>query len=366
MGYKIYLFLFIFFVPELCYCQELIWVHRPFSDMDIPASRYSRDTVSFGTNSSISGLIYLPNADKNQPQITFNIKNLSGAEKSVTFDAQAINPERLSWHNLIKKWYKKILENPNWYCFEITPNPSVVNASAGVDFLSVISHAAQSASIRDTTAFLSYKIKGDSSFNNCTIDFRYDQGVFTPLWVKLSFYQQLQENKNRMEADSVDLVQKCSYYGIEQVTQWAKQSQGLEKDLTKSDINIFQEVENLKIITEAIPDSISKELKRKLRAMLTLDVAILEMADQKEKERKIRQKKDLYKQLSLYQELQVVLANYKMQNQKTIFYKQMENSQNYKLKSITQVYQPFEPHYIDYQKVLSALKIINLQLLRFD
>ncbi|MCH2023370.1 MAG: hypothetical protein MK207_12920 [Saprospiraceae bacterium] len=366
MAYKIYLFLFAFFVLELSYGQELIWVHQPFSVENLPVFRYSQDTVVFQTNSAIWGLINLPNTDEANPQITINIRNLFGEEKSADFYLTSIKPDRLNWHNQIKKWYSKILESPNWYFFEITPNPSVVNAAAGVDFLSVINHAAFSDSLLNRSSFLSYKINGDSSYNACTIDFRYEQGFFQPLWTKLHFYQQLQKKKKQLETDSVNLVQTCSDYGIQQITQWAKQSAVLKKDLIKSDLNIFQEVENLKIITETIPDSISKDLKRKLRGMLTLDVAILHMTDEKDKELKICQKKDMLKELSLYPELQDILANYIKQNQKTTLSKEFENGQNYKLKSITEIYAPFEPSYLDYREVQKALKIINKQLLKFD
>ena len=311
-------------------------------------------------------MIYLPEADKNNLQITLTIKNRIGIERSAVFLVSSIKPFELNWHKLIKRWYKNILDNPDWYYFEITPMPSVINAKAGVEFLSLINDEALRSSKLNTTALLSYKIKEDTSFNTCSLDFRNNQGFFQALWKKLSHYQGLLSDKKRIETEKSELVKKCSKYGFEQVSQWAVQSEQLKEDLVTSDLNVFREVENLKIITESIPDSVSKDLKRLLRNLLILDIAILGNDDEGFRRQKNNQKKDLIKQLSLYPELQETLGVYIIQTTNSTSAKQKESQQASLFDDITGLYAPFAPLYKNYKGLQIKLDDLILQLFHFD
>lgn len=327
--------------------------------------RYTSDTVEFSTGSRIGGLIYLPSVNKKNPQITLTVKNREGIEKSADFLVSSIKPYRLKWHKLIKRWYKNILDNPDWYYFEITPVPSVINAKAGVEFLSLIKDGAVNSSKLNTTAIFSYKLKEGTTFNTCSLDFRNNQGFFQGLWEKLSYYQKVIADKNKTEAEQAEVVKKCSKYGFEQVSQWAVQSEKLKEDLVNSDLKIFREVENLKIITESLPDSVSKDLKRLLRSLLMLDIAILEN-NGFDNEQKNKQKKDLIKQLSLYPELGGILGTYILQTTNSTSAKQMESQQTSLFEDITDLYGPFESYYKSYQNLQTKLDALNQQLLHFD
>ena len=167
-------------------------------------------------------------------------------------------------------------------------------------------------------------------------------------------------------AHGAALVQQCTPPGFDQVTQWAHKTSGLQNDLVDSDLNIFQAVENLKIITEAIPDSVSKDLKRELRALLMMDIEILEMLPGEAKIERIRQKMDLVKQLSLYTELQPILKMYDELNGKAAGLKKTEREQEYELEQITKLYQPYADKYKAHVELQGELEQIDASLLKFD
>ncbi len=364
MPYQTILIILLLNLPFNGFGQQLVLVHKPFSESNVPNWRYSQDTVSFSTNTNIWGLIYLPNAALDSPQITLIINNIHGDKKSARFDLQPLDPSQLNWHKQIKKWYQYLLKSPHWYYFEITPNPAVVNAQDGVAFLEVFMNAAEKS--RQKPALFTYHIEGDSNSNTCAIDFSSEQGFFEPLWEKLGRYQKIIANKKDIENQQNILLMKCEPAGFPQVTKWANETKGLQADLVESDLNIFQAVENIKIITEAIPDSISKTLKRELRNLLLLDLAILEMQNGSAKAQKIRQKTDLIKQLSLYPELKSILALYKDKTGLVFSSKQSEQEQEYKLQTISKAFLPYKSKYEEHVKLQAELDKLNAALVKFD
>jgi hypothetical protein len=369
MNYKILIITFVLLLSLATqgHSQQLVFVHKPFVENDIQNYRYSQDTTSFSTNSQILGLIYLPNADKDLPKIKLSIKNHKGNEKTASFHLQQLDPSQLNWHKHIKKWYQYLLKSPHWYYFEITPNPSVINAIDGVAFLEVIQESAQTSTSESIApSFFSYRVEGDTSTNSCAIDFRSKQGFFTPLWKKLGHYQQVLANKKDLEGQQVALRKQCEPNDFTQISQWADESKGLKTDLKSSDLSIFQAVENLKIITEAIPDSISKELKRALRALLILDISILETTKATNKAKKIKRKDDLVKQLSLYPELNSILNLYKNKNSQVISFKEIESKQESELDKVSSKFSPYEDKYTAHQKLQVELNELDKQLVKFD
>lgn len=362
MAYNIILRILLLFLPFFASSQQLIWVHRPFTESNVPNWQYNRDTASFNATSQIIGLVYHPNANKEQPQLELTVENELGKKNTATFHLKKADPSQLNWHPCIQKWQRYLLNNKHWYYFEITPNPMVVNAYDGVDFLDIIYQTAQENNI----ATFTYNVSGKYKTNTCTINFRQEQGLFATLWLKLMNYQTLIQRKKNLKKQQIALIKQCQPYGFDQVQKWASQASGLKKNLTTSDLAIFKAVENLKIITEAIPKSVSPYLKRKLRALLLLDIAILELPESNDKAKKIQQKEDLIKQLSLYPELQSTLNFYMQSTGIATSYKKTERQQQQELQNIIKKYRPYQPIYVTHQKLDQELKTLNVSLAEFD
>ncbi|BDS13936.1 hypothetical protein [Aureispira anguillae] len=359
MIYKTILISLFFYLPFFGYSQQLLLVHRPFSQKEVTTWRYGKDTVPFNSDDQIWGLVYLPNIEQKKAKITLAIENDLGEKTIASFWLKKVLPNQLNWHSSIRKWQKHLLNSPHWYAFEITPQPAFVDAYNGVAFLEIIH---QTAKENRSTRF-TYNVEGKYTEHSCTINFT-QQGAFAPLWTKLTHYQQLIREKETLEQQQIGLVQQCQPHGFAQVQEWAHQASGLKTDLATSDLNIFKAVENLKIVTEAIPNSISPYLKRELRALFLLDLTILELPEGSDKTQKNRQKADLIKQLSLYPELQNILTQYTNSTGTANLYKKTEAEQKKVLQDIIKKYRPYQSIYNAHQKL--QLELIELKALLVD
>ena len=362
MNYKAILVALLIFIPFLNYSQQLIFAHRPFHDAQISAWRYSQDTVVFSPEALIMGFVNLPHADAQNPELSIVIDNQSGKPITTTFRLVRFDPSKLRWNAEVKRLQKAILSNKNWYYFEITPKPAVTDAYNGVAFLGAIHQIAKN----NKPVTLTYHISGKYESNVCTIDFSQQQGIFEALWVKLDYYQTLLKKKESIEQQQAKLVQQCRPYTFNEISKWAAKATGLKTNLAATDLDLFKVVENLKIVTEAIPNSISPYLKRELHALFLLDVAIVEMADGRNKNQKIRQKEDLLKQLSLYPELKSTLDLYKNTTENVLLYKKTEQVQQKELQELTKKYRPYQGIYTTHQELQAELDLLEVDLQYFD
>jgi len=278
-----------------CCSQQLIFAHHPFSEANVSTWRYSMDTVIFNSTSIIIGLVNLPNSTQEKPELSLVVENQLGERATARFKLVRFDPSQLRWNTEIKRLQSTLLNNPNWYYFEITPKPTVVNAYDGLAFLEVIAQLAK----KKKAVKLTYNISGKFETNSCVINFKEEQGVFEPLWTKLDYYQTILKKKNSIGEQQAKLVEQCRPYTFNEISRWATQSASLQTKLAATDLDLFRVVENLKIVTEAIPRSISSYLKRELRALLLLDIAIVEMPDGRDKSQKLQQKADLKAELDL-------------------------------------------------------------------
>lgn len=363
MNYKAILVALFVCLPFLnCYSQQLIFAHRPFSEAKASAWRYSKDTVVFSPKATIIGLVNLPNLDQTNPSLELEVENQSGERATASFNLVRFNPNELRWNAEIKRLQSAILTNPNWYYFEITPKPTVVDAYSGVAFLEVIQPIAK----KNQAITLTYQLSGKSESNVCVINFRKEQGVFKELWTKLDYYQNMIQKKNSIEQQQANLVQQCRPYSFSEVSNWAAKATGLQNDLAGTDLDLFRVVENLKIVTEAIPESISPYLKRELRALLLLDVAIVEMPRGRDKTQKTQQKEDLLKQLYLYPELKSILDLYKNTTENVMLYKKTEQVQQKELQELIKKYRPYQGIYTTHQELQAELEVLKTDLQYFD
>jgi len=363
MNYKaILVALFICLSFLNCYSQQLIFAHRPFSETNISVWRYSMDTVVFSPTSAIIGLINLPNAAQENPILELVVKNQLGERATANFKLVPFDPKQLHWNAEIKRLQAAILNNSNWYCFEVTPKPAVVNAYDGVAFLEVIHQMAKNKK----AVTLTYSLSGKHESNVCTINFKTEQGVFKELWTKLDYYQTILKRKNSIEQQQANLIQQCRPYTFSEVSTWAAKAAGLQTDLATTDLDLFRGVENLKIVTEAIPKSISPYLKRELRALLLLDIALVEMPKGRDKSQKKQQKDDLLKQLYLYPELKGILDLYKNTTENVMIYKKTEEEQQKELQGVIKKYRPYQGIYATYQNLKEELDVLKTDLQYFD
>lgn len=363
MNYKaILVALFICLSFLNCYSQQLIFAHRPFSKTNISAWRYSIDTVIFSPKSSIIGLVNLPNVAQENPTLKLAVENQLGKRATANFKLVRFDPKQLHWSAEIKRLQAAILNNPNWYYFEVTPKPAVVNAYDGVAFLEIIHQIAKNKE----AVTLTYNLSGKSESNVCTINFKTEQGIFEELWTKLDYYQRILKKQNSIEQQQANLIQQCRPYTFSEVSSWAAKATGLKTDLATTDLDLFKVVENLKIVTEAIPKSISPYLKRELHALLLLDIALVEMPKGRDKSQKTQQKDDLLKQLYLYPELKSILDLYKNTTENVMLYKKTEEEQQKELQEVIKKYRPYQGIYTTHQNLQEELEVLKTDLQYFD
>jgi uncharacterized protein involved in tolerance to divalent cations len=362
MNYKAILAALFICLPFFSFSQQLIFAHRPFSEANVSAWRYSMDTVVFSPTSSIIGLVNLPNSTQEQPVLNLVVENQLGERATASFKLLRFDPSQLRWNPSIKRLQGAILNNSNWYYFEITPIPAVINAYDGVAFLEVISPLAKN----NKAVTLSYSVSGKYKSNVCTINFKQEQGFFKELWTKLDYYQTILKKKNSIEQQQVKLIEQCRPYTFSEISAWAAKAAGLQTNLAATDLDLFRVVENLKIVTEAIPKSISPHLKRELRALLLLDIAVVEMPEGHDKTQKMQQKADLLKQLYLYPELKGILDLYKNTTENVMVYKRTEQEQQKELQEMVKKYRPYQGIYTMYQDLQAELDLLKTDLQYFD
>ena len=368
MNYKAILLALFICLPFLnCYSQQLIFAHRPFSETNVSVWRYSMDTVVFSPKSSIIGLVNLPNAAQENPTLELVVENQLGKRATANFKLVRFDPKQLLWSAAIKRLQAAVLNNPNWYYFEITPKPAVVNAYDGVAFLEIIHQVAKNKEAVTLTYNIStYNLSRKPELNVCTINFKTEQGIFKELWTKLDYYQNILKKKSSIEQQQANLIQQCRPYTFSEVSTWAAKATGLKTDLATTDLDLFKVVENLKIVTEAIPKSISPYLKRELHALLLLDIALVEMPKGRDKSQKKQQKDDLLKQLYLYPELKGILDLYKNTKENVMIYKKTEEEQQKELQEIIKKYRPYQSIYAAHQNLQEELEVLNTDLQYFD
>lgn len=362
MSPKIFSAILIFLSPLLAYNQQAIWVHKSFSKSGQINTRYSQDTVRFDANAPILGMVYYPNAEDNQMQISLHLRLANKQQSAVCFDLKSITPGKLKWHPVFRRYYQKMFEKPHWYSFEISPKPSVATAYDGVHFLELLYPVAQ----KKQAVLLSYRVSTDSIENTCWIDFQNGNGLFAPLWEKLGRYQKLLQEKNAIEAKQQEALKKFSPYGFEEVNAWACRKFDMKDVLEDCCVMTFAEVERLKIITENIPDSISKHLKRELKRLLTMDIALLEMPEGKAKKEAIQHKNSLVKELSLYPELNSIMEEYNLLFIEANSCKRTETEYAGNLEVADKLYQPYEQAYKYYVELNRALNGVCGALVEFE
>lgn len=362
MNYKAILAALFICLPFLSYNQQLIFAHRPFSESDGSTWRYSMDTVEFSSTSHMIGFVNLPNSQEKEAELSILVENQLGERVTTSFKLTPFNPNELRWHSEIKRLQKAMLQNSNWYYFEITPKPSVINAYDGVAFLEIIYALAKN----NQSVQLTYNVSGKYKSNTCIINFKTQQGIFEPLWVKLDYYQTILKKKSSIEQQQKKLIQQCRPHTLGEISSWAAKAAGLKTNLAATDLDLFKVIENLKIVTEAIPESISPYLKRELRALLLLDIAIVEIPEGHDKTKKIQRKEDLLKQLSLYPELKVILDLYKNTTENVMVYKKTEQEQERELQEVIKKYRPYQGFYTTYQELDAELELLLIDLEFFD
>ena len=363
MLYKLLIFLLVLSTSVL-FGQELIWVHRPFSTNQLSPWRYAEDTVVFASNEEIGAIVYWPEATTAQPEMEMVIKNSLGKERTATFYLKSFDPSSLKWSTAIKRYYQFMLSSPHWYYLTITPEPSVIDARDGVAFLEVIYQGVHET--KDHTVFVSYKKQGTTDYKHSQLSFKGGQGYFEPLWAKLTRYQTILDEQTTLVAQQNKLLEQFEPHGYNVIAGWADRLDGLDKNVQKKDLNFFQAVENLKIVTETLPSSVSRLQKRELHELLLLDVAIFETKDASQKAQKEKRKTALLQQLKLYPELQEVLKMYQNLTQSAVVEKEQENAYLNDYHRLARKYKPYDRQYKTYHNLQVQVEAKEVELKKFD
>ena len=116
-----------------------------------------------------------------------------------------------------------------------------------------------------------------------------------------------------------DIEKKLGVQGFRQISEWGSMQDDYTQRLKKDDEQLFVAIEKMKVMTEEVGPDISPEMKRLLRELFLLDIAILEA---KKYQRPPLQKRraELFKRITVYPKLKALALEYEKltSNPKTI------------------------------------------------
>ena len=351
-------------LPYWLLAQQIILTHQPF-EVEYNGLSYVEDTIIFDANQAIWGLTYIHSPVQVlsfKKEVQFS--NAYGLERTAAFHFSPINPEDLNWHPVIRTYWQKIFDKQNWYIMKVTPYPSVVNAEEGVAFLEVfedIIHKSPDLSIPQP---LYYKLAENDKFRTCWIDFSAGQGLFEPLLDKIVPYREQITEHRQLRTQQITIEQKFEPQGFQQIANWGTERDSYIAKLKKDDQQIFMAIEKMKAMTEEVTNSITTEEKRLLRELFLLDINLLEA---KEYERPSLQKRrtELFKRITVYPSLKVLVYQYEKLTQTPKEIKADEQLQEKKLHQISRKFKPYETQWKIHQKLQKQIDRLNENLKKF-
>ena len=345
--------------------QSVILIHRPLQGTYAvePLWNYHQDTAAFTGTAEIWGLVYCKVcANTKQPSIELNIRHANQPLEIITFDLQPLSLTSTNWHPSLVRSLSGLIRSPHWYIFRVSPDPAVQTGYDGVRFGDVFYEAAQSSQRQ----LFSYEALAGKKEKVFTINFGQTKTPWEEIWPKYLHYRGLVE-----QVDNVQMMQdaakaKCAPFGYNQISMWAAQIKGVQKDLVISDLELFKAVETLKIITENLPHTIRPNLKQQLHALLRLDVNILEAPDLAARTTLIQQKASLLKELSLYPSLQPILKQYNNATGSAVKQERQQAAQEQALQRVSKQLQPYKATYTRIQQLQQRLDYLEQQLSSFE
>lgn len=345
--------------------QSVILLHRPLQGTYAvePLWNYHQDTAAFTGSAEIWGLVYCKAcADAQQPSIELNIRHANQPLEIITFDLAPLSLTSMNWHPSLVRNLSGLIQSPHWYIFKVNPAPAVQTGYDGVRFGNVFYEAAQSSQQQ----LFSYKVLAGKKEKTLSINFGQAKESWEKIWPKYLHYKGLVEQVDHVQMMQDAAKAKCGPFGYTQISTWAEQIKGFQKDLVLSDLELFKAVETLKIITENLPHTIRPNLKRQLHALLRLDVHILEAPDLAARTTLIRQKASLLKELSLYPSLQPILKQYNNATGAAVTQERQQAAQEQALQRLSKQLHPYRTTYTRIQQLQQRLDYLEQQLSSFD
>jgi hypothetical protein len=345
--------------------QSVILLHRPLQGSYAvePLWNYHQDTAAFTGTAEIWGLVYCKEcANTEQPSIELNIRHANHPLEIITFALEPLSLASTNWHPSLVRSLSGLINSPHWYIFKLNPDPAVQTGYDGVRFGNVFYEPAQSSKRQ----LFHYHALASKKEKALTINFGQAKTPWEEIWPKYLHYKGLVE-----QVDNVQMMQdaakaKCAPFGYTQISTWAAQISGFQKDLAISDLELFKAVETLKIITENLPNTIRPNLKRQLHALLRLDVNILEAPDLAARTKLLKQKASLLRELSLYPALQPILKQYNNATGAAVQQERQQTAQEQALQRVSKQLQPYKTTYSRIQQLQQRLDYLEHQLSSFD
>lgn len=352
------------FVQESTWAQSMILLHRPLEgDYAVePLWNYHKDTAAFTGMAEIWGIVYCNCDTINAPSIEVSLQHDNEPLQIVSFALKPLKLTTANWHPSLQLGLPTLLNSSNWYTFRLHPAPTVKSGYDGVNFGTVFYKAAQSSKRQ----LFRYKVLAGKKEKLLTINFGQVKETWEAIWPKYKHYKGLVEQVDNLEIMQATAKSQCVPHGYAQVSIWAKQIQDFQSELVVSDLELFKAVENLKIITEYLPENIRPTLKRKLHALLRLDVSILQAADIATRASLTEQKAALLKELSLYPSLHPILKKYNNATGTAVKQQRQQEAQEQALMRITKQLAPYKSIYSRIQQLQKRLDYLEYQLSSFD
>ena len=334
-----------------------------WSSTHTPLINYQSDTAYFNTPAVWQGLVYadFPAGTSTEDQILeLLLENKQGRQEMISVQLQAQRgADLLNWHPSLTKTLPMIQgAHTPWYTFELAPNHHLRTAYDLVNLGRVLQPTVDATSWQDLT----YRPLGSERQQHLRVKLDRKATPWAAFWQQYDHFEGLATQLEGIQLQQESLKRNCSPASFEQVQEWAAQQSNMRNEKITADVNLVVAVEQLKIITETLPESTPTYLKRDLHALLLLDIALLQQPKPAEKAHLLQRKADALRQLSLYPTLKKPLQAYTQTTAQTAQCERQQASRRAALQRIEQQFGPYRSLHQRYQMLEEKANYLDQQL----
>ncbi len=360
--YKFLLGIAFLFLPFLSQAQKIILVDNLMDNSVLGLKSYTGDSLVFGANQKIWGLVHYRNSIEKNPTVNLQFKNAYGLERTVRFKLKSFDPSQWNWDASILFFVESLFQKKDWYYLVLTDYPSVDDAYQGVAFLEIFEDIFNKNKQRLAIEPLYYKLEKEENFRTCYLDFETGKGYLVPLLKQMKEYKNMMAKRTKLKKEQLTIEKKCLPAGFEQVARWGTAKVSLDSALVEDDFQLFLAIEKMKIKTEESASKLLTEEKRLLRELFLLDIAILENSSDYERFKLRKRRSDLYHKLLLYPRLKPLLGQYQKLTNRPQNIKIEERVQQKKVQRIVKKMQLYSAQWNAHKALDIQIKGLEKQL----
>ena len=249
-------------------------------------------------------------------------------------------------------------KSAQWYRFDLIPLGDLITAYDVVG----LGRALKPSLEQSGWQVLKYRPLGSERHQHLRVQLQAQAPHWASFWTQYEHFESLAQQLEAVRRQQENLRRNCQPATFEQVLTWAEQQDQVRDKKTDADVQLMAAVEQLKIITETLPESTPSYLKRDLHALLRLDVALLEQPTPVQRERLLQRRADLLRQLSLYPSLKGALQAYTRASGSTARQERQQAMQTQALERVNQQLAPYRSLYQRHQMLQAKADYLHQQL----